>query len=343
MQMTRFVVFMSLALAVNSEIFCPATGKAERCLLEDIGASAGSAVTQRPYGGTFPTAWDWNDVNGDAHFTPEQHPLISIALCCCLTGQTLTTIDLNQHIPVYCGSCWAHSALSSIADRLKIARFYNTTSGALPVSKGRSRDIIPSVQSIVNCGTAGSCFGGDMITAYQWIHDNGGVPDMTCQNYIAQNLANKSKCGADLDGTAWCETCKPVGYHPGPPPKFDTMCTAISRGKYPLITVPEFGLVNSTEEIMAELFYRGPVACHINSTCLDDYTSGVLDYKCSGHNHGISLAGWGEETGEKYWIIRNSWGTYWGEDGWVRVKRGEAPGSWNPAEYGCAWAVPEVH
>ena len=46
----------------------------------------------------------------------------------------LLTANLNQHIPTYCGSCWAHAAFSSIADRLKI------------MSKGQQRDIIPSVQ-----------------------------------------------------------------------------------------------------------------------------------------------------------------------------------------------------
>lgn len=52
----------------------------------------------------------------------------------------LLTSDLNQHIPVYCGSCWAHAAFSSIADRLKIK------------SGGKQRDIIPSVQALINCG-----------------------------------------------------------------------------------------------------------------------------------------------------------------------------------------------
>jgi Papain family cysteine protease len=57
----------------------------------------------------------------------------------------LMTGDLNQHVPVYCGSCWAHSALSSIADRIKI------------MTKGTYRDVIPSVQALLNCGSAGTC------------------------------------------------------------------------------------------------------------------------------------------------------------------------------------------
>lgn len=34
------------------------------------------------------------------------------------------------------------------------------------------------------------------------------------------------------------------------------------------------------------------------------------------------VTGWGEEHGEPYWVVRNSWGTFWGELGFFRIKRG---------------------
>ncbi|MGK3741875.1 MAG: hypothetical protein ACI90V_008729 [Bacillariaceae sp.] len=49
---------------------------------------------------TLPGSFSWNDINGKSYLTK----------------------SLNQHIPQYCGSCWAHSALSALADRIKIAR-----------------------------------------------------------------------------------------------------------------------------------------------------------------------------------------------------------------------------
>lgn len=55
--------------------------------------------------------------------------------------------------------------------------------------------------------------------------------------------------------------------------------------------------------------------------------------------HVVSLLGWGvAEDGTKYWVGRNSWGTYWGENGFFKIVRGKNN---LRIEDECAWAVPE--
>ena len=73
-----------------------------------------------------------------------------------------------------------------------------------------------------------------------------------------------------------------------------------------------------------ELATYGPISCGIDSTDkFHNYQGGIFEEKGRRSiNHIISLVGYDvdEETGEEYWIGRNSWGTYWGEQGFFRIK-----------------------
>lgn len=77
----------------------------------------------------------------------------------------------NQHVPQYCGSCWAHAATSSLSDRIKIAR------------DAQWPDINISPQVIISCETKDlGCHGGEPYNAFEWMAEN-EVTDETCSIY----------------------------------------------------------------------------------------------------------------------------------------------------------------
>merc|ERR1712107_942107 len=85
--------------------------------------------------------------------------------------------------------------------------------------------------------------------------------------------------------------------------------------------------------IKNEIYQRGPIACGIDAMPLLNWESGIISTAGSGSDHVISVVGWGKDASQgQYWIVRNSWGEYWGEMGYVRV----AFGALN-VESQCSW------
>jgi len=82
------------------------------------------------------------------------------------------------------------------------------------------------------------------------------------------------------------------------------------------------------EKIKEFLYSNGPLAIAINADPFQYYSEGIIDedaWNCDpeGLNHGVIIVGYGNEDGVDYWIVRNSWGDYWGEAGYCRVARGK--------------------
>jgi len=249
---------------------------------------------------------------------PEEYP--DNFTWCNKDGVNYCTMSRNQHIPQYCGSCWAHGAVSALADRVKIAR------------GGKGPDLNPSIQHILNCGGAGSCHGGDDSAVYQWIHSHGGVSLETAQPYLACSSESSEGFCKYVDTKCSpmnvARTCGSFSQEGGP-------CTGLSH--YPNISISDYGSVRGKDAMMKEIFNRGPVSCGIAADPLLNYEEGIVTkwtIPIISVDHVISVVGWGTDaTHGKYWIVRNSWGEFWGEMGYVRVKFGAL--SLNS----CSWAT----
>ena len=225
-----------------------------------------------------------------------------------VSGTNYLTKTLNQHIPQYCGACWAHGTLSALGDRIKIAR------------KAQGVDINLSVQHLLNCGTAGSCHGGTGSGVYNWIKGApGGIAYDTCQPYMcaAHLLPDAPPLGTakllpscpDLrracskeSKEGFCPTA-PAGWECNPEDvcrtcgTFGEKCVGLSH--YPNATVDEAGEVSHEAAMMAEIYARGPIACMVYADdAMENYQGGILDHHgCRGMpNHIVSVVGWGVDT-----------------------------------------------
>jgi len=255
---------------------------------------------------------DWDKIGGQVIIDPLPHTYLSAEQLpteftwANVNGRNYLTFARNQHIPVYCGSCWAHGPTSSLGDRLNIMR---NDSGV---------QINLAVQVLINCNGGGSCEGGDPGGVYAYAKRN-GIPDETCQNYEAVD----GRC----EPLGRCETCAP-----------GKGCSPIKD--YPNYRVHQYGHVSGADRMKAEIYARGPIGCGISADQkLVNYTGGIFSERKMFPmiNHEVAVVGWGVENNEEYWWMRNSWGTYWGENGFARVKMHKD----NLAlETDCDWGVP---
>ena len=281
--MVHKIQTLAIALAVISTVL-------GGCLKLNPNLKSPYTWTPNEIDGSLPANWSWGNVNG--------------------TNFLCTT--KNQHIPQYCGSCWAQATTSTISDRIAIAR------------GGRFPEIDISPQVLLTCDLDDDgCHGGEPLSAYAWMHNN-DITDSSCAPYQALSHYEGLKC----DAQAKCKDCQPNGSCFVPP----------TFNKY---RVGVYGtLPQDPVAIQNEIYARGPVTCCLNAGPIVNFTgSGVFASNAAPDlNHAIAVVGWGvTATGTPYWLVRNSWGEYWGDLGYIKIYRGN---NTIGIEAACTFGVP---
>ncbi len=193
-----------------------------------------------------------------------------------------------------CGSCWDFSGVG-------VAEMASILAGV-----GDAKNVNWSEQSVLDCGSNGGC--------------DGDWPETALEQAKNSGIANTK----DYPYRGGAGSCRNVP-HPN--------------------TVLDYGYVGSSDAVPSVQELKNALLAHgvlSVAVAVDDawmnYGSGVFfDTGASEIDHAVMLVGWQDSPtvpGDGYWIVRNQWGTSWGEGGYMRCKYGA-----NRIGYGAMWAT----
>jgi PKD repeat protein len=180
-----------------------------------------------------------------------------------------------------CGSCWAFATVGALECAIKIR-------------EGVSVDL--SEQWLVSCNTSSwGCDGGWYAHPYHgWLNDPCGGTGAVLESDFPYR-ADDGPCGCPYNHPYVLHNWAYIGSSSGVP---------------------------SVEAMKLAILEYGPisVSVHVNNA-FQGYRSGVFNSCTDGEiNHSVVLVGWDDTQGDDgIWILRNSWGTWWGESGYMRI------------------------
>ncbi|XP_072965834.1 fruit bromelain-like [Typha angustifolia] len=143
-----------------------------------------------------------------------------------------------------------------------------------------------SEQELIDCVTeAQGCDGGHFGHAFEFVIENGGIT--TENNYPYMGFRGVCRSSRLKDHAANISSYDPV-------PRND-------------------------EASLTQAVANQPVSVGIDARNLQFYSSGIYDGPCGTNmDHAVTIVGYGRD----YWIVKNSWGISWGEEGYILMQKG---------------------
>ncbi|GLU04224.1 hypothetical protein SLE2022_213830 [Rubroshorea leprosula] len=170
---------------------------------------------------------------------------------------------------------------------------FSTIAAVEGINKIVTGDLISlSEQELVDCDTTYNegCNGGLMDYGFEFIINNGGIDTEEDYPYVAA----------------------------------DGRCDQY-RKNAKVVTIDDYEDVpQNNEQALQKAVANQPVSVAIEGggRAFQFYESGIFTGRCgTALDHGVTAVGYGTENGKHYWIVKNSWGSSWGESGYIRMER----------------------
>lgn len=186
-----------------------------------------------------------------------------------------------------CGSCWTFAAAATIESHFFLKH------GVL--TELSEQQIASCSTNPRHCGGTGGCSGGTAEVAFGSVFDYGGLASEWTYPYISHQ-------GIDV------------------PCRFNATITPPVAELAGFVKLPS----NEFEPLMRAIATVGPIAISVDASNWSHYESGIFDgcnQSSPSVDHAVVLVGYGSENGSDYWIVRNSWTPFWGEGGFIRLRR----------------------
>ncbi|MBP9102303.1 MAG: hypothetical protein KBF82_00460 [Chitinophagaceae bacterium] len=219
-------------------------------------------------------------------FSPEYKEFLKIKFAGCTAGASKYDARTQGYVtPVkdqQCGNCWAYSAVGAFEASYK---------------KANGSVIDASEQHAENC-VDGDCAGGLAYKVFEWMVDNNKNLE---RDAVIPDAGVNQSCPAGTPTTNYYASDWGVVSSTG-----------------------DITKIASVADIKQALCLYGPVAASVTvSGLFQNYTNGVYfgfesDYANPSSNHAILIVGWDDLKGA--WLIKNSWGDDWGENGFMWIK-----------------------
>lgn len=197
----------------------------------------------------------------------------------------------------------------------------------------------PAMSAVRNQGDCGSCWSFATMGAFEASHRliNGSDLDLSEQHVIDCAASNKEDAGSCSGGLPhmvfdWLATGGAVQTEAELPYTASNRTCPAQPGTYTAATwgyVDPYNSQPAVASIKAAMCKYGPITASVKTTDgFNAYAHGVFDEHDPGETtHAIVLVGWDDARGA--WLLRNSWGTGWGENGYMWIKYGSnSVGKW---------------